>query len=93
MSDSTPDDSPPPDLAPDTGGNPVSYEASIKGLFRAKDRNAMRTHFDLWAYQDVKDNAQPIYDQVSSGNMPCDNPWPQENVDLFASWMATGMNP
>jgi len=85
------DAAPPPPVLDD--GAPVSYAASIKGLFRAKDRTAMLTHFDLWLYEDVKDNAQDIHRVVADGSMPCDNPWTSDKVDLFASWMATGMNP
>lgn len=76
-----------------TPATPVSYEVSIKPLFRVKDRNAMINSFDLWNYDDVKDNAQDIYDHVASGHMPCDGRWPEESVALFKEWMDTGMNP
>jgi hypothetical protein len=70
-----------------------SYASEIKPLFRPKDRNAMKGHFDLWAYADVKTNADAIYNEVSGGNMPCDAPWPPERVDLFKRWMDGGMQP
>jgi hypothetical protein len=69
----------------------VSFAKDIKPLFRAKDQNAMINHFDLWKYEDVKANADDIYTEVSSGNMPCDGAWPPANVALFKSWMDAGM--
>jgi hypothetical protein len=72
---------------------PVSYESQIKPLFRPKDRNSMLGTFDLWSYDDVKEWAEKIHYQVAQGNMPCDNPWPQESVDLFEAWMKDGMLP
>jgi hypothetical protein len=29
---------------------------------------------------------------VSDGSMPCDGAWPQEQVDLFRSWVQAGMS-
>ena len=51
----------------------------------------MRSHFDLWSYDDVKANADPILEEVSSGSMPCDAPWPSEKVELLSRWIAGGM--
>jgi len=42
---------------------------------------------DLSNCQSVQQSAQQIYDQVSSGNMPPGNPWPQDWVDNFQQWM------
>lgn len=82
-----------PDYAADaTPAPPVSFETSIKPLFRPKDRTSMIDTFDLWSYEDVKENAQNIYNHVASGQMPCDGRWPDANVTLFKDWMDTGMN-
>src|SRR3954454_19487123 len=59
---------------------PISYATSIRPLFRDKDRNSMLNRFDLFKYEDVKVWAQRIYDQLSSQNMPCDNPWDDTKV-------------
>ncbi len=53
----------------------------------------MRDHFDLWSYDDVKTNAEAIYDQVSTGGMPCDEPWTQDKIDTFKNWQDTGYLP
>jgi hypothetical protein len=70
-------------------GTPT-FESDIKPLFRERDRGAMRAHFDLWSYDDVRANAAPILEEVSSGSMPCDAPWPKENVDLLRQWVDGG---
>jgi hypothetical protein len=70
---------------------PISFAAQIKPLFRSFDRQSMLSRLDLWLYSDVKAWAECIYEQVAEGNMPCDNPWPQESIDLFAAWMHDGM--
>lgn len=80
-------------VVPDDGAPVVSYETNIKPLFRPKDRNNMLSRFDLWSYEDVKEWAQRIYDQVSGGDMPCDGPWPDESITLFDTWMKQGMAP
>ena len=32
-----------------------------------------------------------IYATLDDGSMPCDEPWPKENVALFKRWMDEGM--
>ena len=59
-------------------GQGISFEADIKPLFREKDRNSMRSAFDLWSYDDVSANAQAILARVKAGTMPCDGAWPPE---------------
>ena len=68
-----------------------TFESDIKPLFRERDRGAMRSHFDLWTYDDVRANAGPILEEVSSGSMPCDAPWPSGQVDLLRRWVEGGM--
>jgi hypothetical protein len=71
----------------------VSFERDIKPLFRERDRDSMMrvSNFDLWSYEDVRDHAGPILDQLRSGSMPCDGAWPEEQVDRFARWTDEGM--
>ena len=69
----------------------VLYTAQIKPLFRPKDRQSMQFAFDLWSYQDVKSHASGILERLQEGSMPCDDPWPQEQVELFQRWVQSGM--
>lgn len=75
---------------PPTADDAVRYETHIKPLFRADDRDAMDFAFDLWDYDDVKTNADDILDRLRDGSMPCDRPWPDDQVDLFQRWIDAG---
>lgn len=68
----------------------VGYERSIRPLFREKDISSMSRAFDLSSYSDVRDNASSILARLSDGSMPCDGPWPQEQVDQFRDWVDAG---
>ncbi len=70
---------------------PVRFEKHIKPLFRQRDRQSMTFAFDLWAFDDVKQNAHAILERLRNGTMPCDGAWPPEKVDAFESWVTTGM--
>lgn len=69
---------------------PIGFARDIKPLFREEDQVAMDFVFDLWEYNDVRDNAQSILDQVQAGAMPCDGAWEKAKVDLFRGWMEAG---
>jgi hypothetical protein len=71
----------------------VGFEAQIKPLFRERDRGAMRSHFDLWSYDDVSEHAEAILACLADGSMPCDGAWPQAQVDLFQRWTEGGKQP
>lgn len=71
----------------------TSYAVDIKPLFRERDRGAMQSHFDLWSYDDVVENQDAILASVAAGEMPCDGPWPAEQVDVFREWVAAGSPP
>jgi CDGSH-type Zn-finger protein/truncated hemoglobin YjbI len=71
--------------------DPVSFETHIKSLFRSRDRRSMQFAFDLWSYDDVRANAQPILERLKAGSMPCDGAWRAEWVDAFERWTQTGM--
>ena len=68
----------------------LSYEAHIKPMFRDRDRDSMRFAFDLWSYADVASHADAIAGRLRAGTMPCDGPWPPEQIDVFERWLATG---
>jgi hypothetical protein len=67
-----------------------SFEADIKGLFREEDRDAMEYVFDLWSYDDVRANAELIYERVEDGSMPCDEEWPDARIQLLRAWIDAG---
>ncbi len=69
----------------------LSFAQAIRPLFREEDRDAMTYVFDLWDYHDVITNAESIFDRLDDGSMPCDEPWPSEQIDLFRRWIDAGM--
>jgi hypothetical protein len=68
----------------------ISFDTDIKPLFREKDRDAMRSAFDLWALADVQTHAAAIAERLKDGSMPCDGPWPAEQIALFERWVGQG---
>jgi hypothetical protein len=50
----------------------------------------MEFAFDLWKYDDVKDNAAAILERLSDGDMPCDGAWPDDQVAVFKRWVEAG---
>jgi len=74
-------------------GDPVSYAAQVKPLFRESDRDSMSFAFDLWSYDDVSENADVILRRLNAGTMPCDGAWPRERVEVFETWVRTGKQP
>jgi hypothetical protein len=70
-----------------------SYESDVRPLFRERDQRSMTFAFDLWAYDDVRTNADAILERLRSGSMPCDGAWPDEQVGLFQRWIVSGMAP
>lgn len=68
-----------------------SFARDIRPLFRPHDRDSMSWAFDLGNYQDVRAHAQAILDRLSSGTMPCDGEWPEQQVALFRRWVEAGM--
>ena len=68
----------------------LGFEEHIRPLFRAGDRASMEWAFDLWSHEDVAQNADAILDRLRDGSMPCDRPWPEEQIGLFQDWVAHG---
>ena len=69
----------------------VSFEMDVQDLFSTRDQEAMLVQFDLWDVEDVREHADAIYEQLSSGRMPCYGAWPEEHVAVFRRWMDAGM--
>jgi truncated hemoglobin YjbI len=78
--------------APELPGanEPIGFERHIKPLFRERDRTSMKFAFDLWSYDDVRDNAQAILERVKAGTMPCDAAWPEDWVAALERWVSAG---
>ena len=68
----------------------LSFEKDIRPLFREKDRQRMEWAFDLWRYEDVRDNASGIMERIEDGSMPCDEPWPPDQTERLRAWMQAG---
>lgn len=66
------------------------FDKDVKPLFRSKDRESMKSAFDLWSYEDVVKHATAILEAVASGKMPCDGAWPQEHVQVVERWIKGG---
>ena len=69
------------------------FERDIRPLFRREDVGAMSFAFDLASYEDVRTNAERIYQQLADGSMPCDTRWPPEQVERFRAWIDAGSPP
>jgi CDGSH-type Zn-finger protein/truncated hemoglobin YjbI len=74
-------------------GEPVSFGAHIKPLFRSRDRQAMSFAFDLWSADEVRANAGEILARLANGSMPCDGAWSAAQIDVFRRWTQTGTQP
>ena len=74
-------------------GEPVSFAAHIKPLFREHDRQSMAFAFDLWSQDDVRAHAAGILARLRNGTMPCDGAWPQEQIEVFRRWTESGYQP
>ncbi len=71
----------------------LSFATDIRPLFRDGDIKCMGragVRLDDPAWMSVPANAQSVYDQVSSGLMPPDAPWPSDHISLFKKWMDAG---
>jgi hypothetical protein len=72
-------------------GGPVGFDADIRPLFRESDVRAMRFAIDLRSYDDVCAHADDILERLRAGDMPCDDPWPTDRIDLFERWVRAGV--
>jgi hypothetical protein len=71
----------------------TGFESDIKPLFRETDVVEMEFAFNLLDYEDVKANAQGILERLEAGDMPCDEPWDEERIAKFRSWVEGGTQP
>ena len=71
-------------------GDAISFEEHIRPLFREIDRESMEFMFDLWSRDEVAENSDAILERLRDGTMPCDGAWPDEQIQLFQSWIDAG---
>jgi NADPH-dependent 2,4-dienoyl-CoA reductase/sulfur reductase-like enzyme len=78
---------------PEMEGPALSFEEDIRPLFREKDIEEMKeiADFDLSDYEAVRENAESIHARLDDGTMPCDGPWPDEDIETFRRWIDQGM--
>jgi hypothetical protein len=69
----------------------MSFDQDIRSLFREEDVAEMSFAFDLSSYEDVCEHAEEIHTRLADGTMPCDGPWPEQNVERFREWIDAGM--
>ena len=71
----------------------VAFAQDIRPLFSNRDVSSMSRFFDLSSYDDVRANAERIYQRLADGTMPCYGPWPADNVQRFRAWIDNGFAP
>lgn len=71
-------------------GMGMGFSTDIQPLFREEDREAMDFVFDLWSFDDVRNNAALILERVEDGSMPCDVPWDDDRIQVLRDWIAVG---
>ena len=71
----------------------VTFARDIRPLFRDRDITSMSFAFDLSSHEDVRANAEAIYEELAAGSMPCDGSWPAEDVQRFRTWIDAGGQP
>jgi hypothetical protein len=73
----------------------LSFATDIRPLFRDSEDVEVMKNFglDLSSYEEVKAQAENIYARIEDGSMPCDEPWPKEQLARFKQWMQEGSAP
>jgi len=73
----------------------LSFAKDIRPLFRdTHDVDTMKDFgLDLSSFADVKAQAKEIYARLIDGSMPCDEPWPKDQIAAFKQWMDEGTAP
>jgi hypothetical protein len=69
---------------------PLGFASDVRPLFSESDRDSMLWAFDLWSCDDVVAHGEEISARLEDGTMPCDDPWPDEQVRLFKRWLEQG---
>ena len=68
----------------------MGFSTDIQPLFREEDRDAMDFVFDLWSFDDVRENAALILERIEDGSMPCDVLGDDAHIQILRDWIAAG---
>jgi hypothetical protein len=71
----------------------VGFARDIRPLFSDRDVGSMSSRFDLSSYNEVRANAELIYERLADGTMPCYGPWLADDVARFCTWIDNGFAP
>jgi hypothetical protein len=76
----------------------VSFAQDIVVLFTSKDIEHMQplgVSLNDYSYMSQPDNANAVYEQVSTQQMPPppEGPWSPDNISLFQAWIDGGFQP
>jgi twitching motility protein PilT len=71
--------------------NGLSFERDIKPMFKEDQRMQMKWAFDLWDYDNVKENISDILKRIEGGDVPFEDGWPKEQLAVLRSWMREGL--
>jgi len=74
----------------------VSFKTNILPLFTQTDIDHMTgfgVELDNYEYMSNLDNAQNVYTEVETKRMPPGDPWTDDKIALFKSWMDGGCKP
>lgn len=71
----------------------VSFSEHVRPLFREEDREGMSFLFDLWSYDEARENAVAIVERLENKTMPCDQEWPDEQIAVVRAWLDQGCAP
>jgi twitching motility protein PilT len=71
--------------------NGLSFEGDIKPMFSEDQRIQLKWAFDLWDYDNVKENISDILKRIESGDVPFEDGWPKERLNILRSWMREGL--
>jgi hypothetical protein len=77
-----------------------NFQDDIRPLFRDGDVTTMKDQtagfpdppgqLDLSSCESVRKWGERVLEKLESGDMPCDAPWPKEQVDVFRQWKDSG---
>lgn len=68
----------------------TTFAQDIRPLFNDRDIGSMKSQFDLSSYDDVRANAEGIYERLADGSMPCYGAWPEDDIQRFRAWIDGG---
>jgi hypothetical protein len=73
----------------------ISFVSDIRPLFRDFDvETLIRTRrLDLSNYDQVSARADRVLARLEAGDMPCDGPWAEKDIETFRQWISDGKLP